>query len=54
LFLWNILFDPREILDLINTVGLTKQQASERLVAALCGALKGWDEDKSGGTKPAG
>jgi AcrR family transcriptional regulator len=54
LFLWNILFDPREILDLINTVGLTKQQASERLVAALCGALKGWDEDKSRGTKPAG
>lgn len=48
LFLWNILFDPREILDVINTVGLSKQQASKRLVAALCGALKGWDQDKSG------
>lgn len=54
MFLWNILFDPREILDVINTVGLSKQQASERLVAALCGALKGWDQDKSGRTQPAG
>ncbi|MBT2250762.1 TetR/AcrR family transcriptional regulator [Arthrobacter sp. BHU FT2] len=47
MFLWNILFDPREILDLINTVGLNRQQASARLVAALCGALKGWDQDKA-------
>lgn len=46
LFLWNILFDPREILDLINTVGLTKDQASGRLVAALKGAMMGWSEDR--------
>lgn len=46
MFLWNILFDPREILDLINTVGLTKDQASHRLVAALKGAMSGWSEDR--------
>ncbi|MDI2034171.1 TetR/AcrR family transcriptional regulator [Paenarthrobacter nitroguajacolicus] len=46
MFLWNILFDPREILDLINTVGLTKDQATSRLIAALKGALAGWSEDR--------
>ncbi|GAB15155.1 putative TetR family transcriptional regulator [Arthrobacter globiformis NBRC 12137] len=49
MFLWNILFDPREILDLINTVGLTKDQATERLVAALKGAMTGWSEDRASG-----
>lgn len=49
LFLWNILFDPREILDLINTVGLNKDQASRRLVAALKGAMTGWSEDRKHG-----
>lgn len=42
LFLWNILFDPREIFDLLQTVGLTKEQTGERLVGAFCGALRGW------------
>lgn len=42
LFLWNILFDPREIFDLLRTVGLTEAQVSERLVATLCGGLRGW------------
>lgn len=46
MFLWNILFDPREILDLINTVGLTKDQTTARLIAALKGALSGWSEDR--------
>ncbi|MGP0223250.1 MULTISPECIES: TetR/AcrR family transcriptional regulator [unclassified Paenarthrobacter] len=46
MFLWNILFDPREILDLINTVGLTKDQATARLIAALKGALSGWSADR--------
>lgn len=46
MFLWNILFDPREILDLINTVGLSKDQATVRLVSALKGALTGWNEDR--------
>lgn len=44
-FLWNILFDPREIFDLIETVGLTEDQASRRLVAAYCGSLRGWLAD---------
>ncbi|MDD7837218.1 TetR/AcrR family transcriptional regulator [Paenarthrobacter sp. AB444] len=47
MFLWNILFDPREILDLINTVGLTKDQATLRLISALKGALAGWSEDRA-------
>ncbi|PRB41059.1 TetR family transcriptional regulator [Arthrobacter sp. MYb23] len=46
MFLWNILFDPREILDLINTVGLSKDQVTARLISALKGALKGWSEDR--------
>ena len=46
MFLWNILFDPREILDLINTVGLTKDQTTARLIAALKGALTGWSDDR--------
>ncbi|MFJ4171443.1 TetR/AcrR family transcriptional regulator [Paenarthrobacter sp. NPDC089714] len=46
MFLWNILFDPREILDLINTVKLTKDQATARLIAALKGALAGWSADR--------
>ncbi|MEV4644295.1 TetR/AcrR family transcriptional regulator [Saccharopolyspora sp. NPDC049357] len=41
-FLWNILFDPREIFDLMNTVGLSEEQVSRRLVAACCGSLQGW------------
>jgi hypothetical protein len=47
MFLWNILFDPREILDLIQTVGLSKDQATVRLIAALKGAMAGWSEDRS-------
>jgi AcrR family transcriptional regulator len=47
MFLWNILFDPREILDLINTVGLSKDQATARLLAALRGALAGWADNKA-------
>lgn len=46
MFLWNILFDPREILDLINTVGLSKDQVTARLISALKGALTGWSEDR--------
>ena len=47
MFLWNILFDPREILDLIQTVGLNKEQATARLVSALTGAMTGWNADRS-------
>ncbi len=44
MFLWNILFDPREIFDLLGTVGLTEEQVTTRLVGAFCGALAGWAE----------
>lgn len=42
MFLWNILFDPREIFDLIETLGLSPEDTARRLVATLVGALKGW------------
>lgn len=44
-FLWNVLFDPREIFDLLDTVGLSEAQVSHRLVAAYCGSLRGWTTD---------
>lgn len=50
MFLWNILFDPREILDLIQTVGLSKEQTTARLVSALTGAMTGWSADRSRST----
>lgn len=42
LFLWNILFDPREILDLHTEMGLTAAQCAEQLLAAFEGALPNW------------
>ncbi len=41
LFLHNILFDPREILDLICD-GRSDRAARERLTQAYYGALRGW------------
>jgi AcrR family transcriptional regulator len=46
MFLWNILFDPREIFDLINTMGLTKDRAAALLMSTLRGALTGWAEGR--------
>lgn len=46
-FLWNVLFDPREIFDLMDTLGLTEAQVSRRLVAAYCGSLRGWIADEA-------
>ena len=43
MFLWNILFDPREIFDLLNTVGLDEDETATKLVAAFCGALREWN-----------
>ncbi len=48
LFLWNIMFDPREIFDLLHTVGLSEEEVSRRLFSAFCGALVGWATDKAG------
>jgi hypothetical protein len=42
MFLWNVLFDPREIFDLIDTLGLGADETARRLVGTLVGALKGW------------
>ena len=47
LFLWNMMFDPREIFDLLRTVGLTEEQALGRLFAAFCGALVEWASNKA-------
>lgn len=46
MFLWNLLFDPREILDLVTTVGLTEDQVVVQLLATLRGALVGWSEGR--------
>lgn len=48
MFLWNILFDPREIFDLIDTLGLGPEDTAGRLVATLIGALKGWCSSEAG------
>lgn len=37
-----VFFDPREIFDLIHSVGLAPERASERLVRTFTAALKGW------------
>jgi AcrR family transcriptional regulator len=42
MFLWNILFDPREVFDLLRTVGLSEERVAARLVGAFCGAIAGW------------
>ncbi|KAB8310123.1 TetR/AcrR family transcriptional regulator [Erwinia endophytica] len=42
IFLWNILFDPREIFDLLHTVGLTEKQVGTQLMAVLVGGLRGF------------
>ncbi|WP_237712997.1 TetR/AcrR family transcriptional regulator [Serratia sp. M24T3] len=41
-FLWNILFDPREIFDLIDTVGLSEKQVGGQLMSVLLGGLQGF------------
>lgn len=48
LFLYNALFDPREILDLVNT-GLQESEAVDRLTGAFYGAVQGWAQQD---TKP--
>jgi AcrR family transcriptional regulator len=42
MFFWNILFDPREIFDLLETLKLTRQEVADRLVEGFLGALRGW------------
>ncbi|MBC9823938.1 TetR/AcrR family transcriptional regulator [Terrabacter sp. MAHUQ-38] len=47
LFLHNVLFDPRDVLDLLDT-GMAEDEAIDRLVGAFYGALQGWTEPKTG------
>ncbi|QCR43481.1 TetR/AcrR family transcriptional regulator [Curtobacterium sp. SGAir0471] len=42
LYFWNSLFDPRELFDLHETVGLDPDEIATRLVRALLGTLRGW------------
>lgn len=42
LLLWNVLFDPREILDLLNTMGMSKFEIGDHMIHAFRGAIYGW------------
>jgi AcrR family transcriptional regulator len=42
LFLWNTLFDPREILDLVQTAEMSEEEVGTRLLSGLHGLLRGW------------
>lgn len=48
LFLYNILFDPRDVLDLIDS-GLTEEETVHRLVGTFYGALQGWAKAAASG-----
>ncbi len=56
MFLWNILFDPREIFDMLETLEMTPEQVADKLVATFCGAVLGWsgclDQARSVWTSP--
>ncbi|MFJ5958914.1 TetR/AcrR family transcriptional regulator [Paenarthrobacter sp. NPDC092416] len=47
LFLWNGFFDPREIYDLIRSLGLSAEQVSARLVRTFTAALTGWSASRT-------
>lgn len=42
LFLSNILFDPREVIDLQTSLGLSAVELAERMTTTYIGALEGW------------
>lgn len=48
LFLYNILFDPRDVLDLVDS-GFTEEEAVHRLVGTFYGALQGWAKASAAG-----
>lgn len=51
MLLWNQLFDPREIMDLSESSGLSQAQIGNRLIATLHGALRGWSQAASRSTQ---
>ncbi|MER6948132.1 TetR family transcriptional regulator [Nonomuraea sp. NPDC000554] len=42
LFLCNMMFDPREIQDLLQETDLSRREVITRLTEAYCGSLHGW------------
>lgn len=42
LFLWNQIFDPRDVLDLLDSLKLGRVELRDRLLNALLGSLQGW------------
>ena len=42
LFLSNVIFDPREVQDLLRETGLSRREVITRLTEAYRGALRGW------------
>lgn len=42
LFLNNMIFDPREVEDLLQETPLSRREVVTRLTEAYCGALRGW------------
>jgi AcrR family transcriptional regulator len=47
LFLWNLVYDPREILDLRRTLHWTRSRIEQSLWAMLLGSLNGYVESRS-------
>ncbi|WP_433479296.1 TetR/AcrR family transcriptional regulator [Spirillospora sp. CA-142024] len=47
LHLWNVLYDPRDILDLRATLGLSIDELAARLFSVLCAALTAWSAQPS-------
>lgn len=50
--LWNVIFDPREILDTMNTLGFSKPEIVERLGTAFKGAVHAVAQAQSGRPNP--
>lgn len=42
LFLHNMMYDPREIHDLLQETGMSRREVTARLTEAYLGALRGW------------
>jgi len=41
LYVWNVLFDPREVLDLLGTLSWSEDAVTDRLLAAFDAAVRG-------------
>lgn len=52
--LYNTMFDPRDILDLINIRSLDADRVTHVLISSFVGALKGWHAGVTEGRTPVG